>query len=92
MTGTVLVVTERLDPTADLIVRDLTGRGVSLLRCDAADFPQRVTLAAGYGAAGSGTLQLGTRTVCLEDIARSTTGDERVRHAGRALGDRAVVG
>jgi len=65
---TVLVVTEHLDPTADLVVRELTVRGVDVFRCDAADFPQRLTLTATYSSDPAGALRLGERSVPLDAV------------------------
>jgi hypothetical protein len=38
--GSVLVLTHPFDPTADKVVGELNRRGVSVFRCDAADFPR----------------------------------------------------
>lgn len=43
--ATVLVVTQRIDPTADLVVTELQRRGATVARCDIADFPQQLQLA-----------------------------------------------
>lgn len=46
MAPTVLVVTNREDGTADRVVHELDERGTPVMRFDAADFPQRLALAA----------------------------------------------
>lgn len=43
---TVLIITEQLDVTTDLVVKTLTERGVRVHRVDTGDFPQNLTLAA----------------------------------------------
>ncbi len=40
-----MVLTDRFDATADVVVNELNRRGVRLFRCDAADFPQRLDVA-----------------------------------------------
>lgn len=42
----VLVVTDRFDPTADLVVEELNRRDVSVFRCDTSEFPTSLTVAA----------------------------------------------
>ena len=42
----VLVLTDVIDPTADLVVAELEGRGVPVMRCNPGDFPQKLTLVA----------------------------------------------
>jgi ATP-grasp ribosomal peptide maturase len=44
MRGTVLVLSEELDPTVDAVVDELNRRGVDVLRCDTAWFPTRMSL------------------------------------------------
>ncbi len=64
----VLVVTGADDPTADLVITELNGRGVPLLRLDPGGFPHELTVAAAFGADGvSGHMQAPTGTV---DVAR----------------------
>lgn len=67
---TVLVLTRRFDPTADLVIRELYRRDVPVFRCDPGDFPERVELCAHISAAGTvtGTLHQGTRELCLSAI------------------------
>jgi ATP-grasp ribosomal peptide maturase len=67
---TVLVLTQRLDPTADLVIRELQQRGTPVLRCDPGDFPESVELTAHVSPAGAvtGTLRSGERQVDLEKI------------------------
>lgn len=68
---TVLVLTQRLDPTADLVIRELRHRGTPVLRCDPGDFPESVGLAARISVTGTvtGTLRVGEREVELSEIA-----------------------
>ncbi|SHN44580.1 ATP-grasp ribosomal peptide maturase [Cryptosporangium aurantiacum] len=73
MPPTVLILTERLDPTADLVVTALTERGVAVHRVDTADFPTRLTLTAEFGGARSAdgwetTLRSASRSVDLGDV------------------------
>src|SRR5437016_4262614 len=42
----VLVLTDVIDPTADLVVAELEDRGVPVMRCNPGDFPQKITLVA----------------------------------------------
>ncbi len=67
---TVLVLTQRLDPTADLVIRELQQRGTPVLRCDPGDFPESVGLAARISATGAvtGTLRVGEREAELSEI------------------------
>lgn len=65
---TVLVLTQRVDFTADFVIRVLNARGVNLLRVDTSEFP--IELAAGAihdGSGWKGTLTLGPRQL---DLAR----------------------
>lgn len=66
----VLVVAERLDAAADMVVDQLNQRGVPVARFDAADFPQSVTLTGQLGASGAwhGVLTDGHRSVRLSDV------------------------
>ncbi|MEV7401021.1 ATP-grasp ribosomal peptide maturase [Streptomyces sp. NPDC091267] len=67
----VLVVAERLDAAADMVVDQLNQRGVDVIRFDSADFPQHVTLAAGHkqtAAGWAGVLSDEHRSVRLEDV------------------------
>ncbi len=65
----VLVLTQRLDPTADLVVSELNRRNVVVFRCDTADFPHELTLAAHLqGSRWVGELRNGVRCVALEAI------------------------
>lgn len=47
--GTVLVLTEQFDPTADLVVTALRAREIPVFRCDTAQFPSELRLAAELG-------------------------------------------
>jgi ATP-grasp ribosomal peptide maturase len=67
---TVLVLTGRLDATADLVITELDRRGVPVFRCDPADFPDRLALTARFDAADgwTGTLRTPYRSVELDRI------------------------
>lgn len=65
---TVLVLTERADATADLVVRELHRRGAAVFRCDTAEFPACLTLEARLGETWTGRLSGPRRSVALEDI------------------------
>lgn len=66
---TVLVLTQRLDPTADLVVKELTNRDVAVVRCDTAEFPQQLALAASFDAGRwEGHLRTKHREVALTDV------------------------
>lgn len=52
MPPTVLILTERLDPTADLVVTALADRGVPVYRVDTADFPAALTVTSELGGPG----------------------------------------
>lgn len=67
----VLVVAERLDASADMVVDQLNQRGVPVMRVDSADFPQRLALTAGHrptAAGWRGSLTDGCRSVRLENV------------------------
>ncbi|MBP0460163.1 MvdC/MvdD family ATP grasp protein [Streptomyces montanisoli] len=69
--GHVLVVAERLDPTADLVVHALNEHDVPVVRFDLAEFPQSVVLAAEHQADApgwAGTLVRGERAVPLQGV------------------------
>jgi ATP-grasp ribosomal peptide maturase len=68
---TVLVLTERTDTTADLVVRELNDRGAAVFRCDIAEFPTTLSLSARLDpgdARWRGRLRTAHRAVALEDI------------------------
>lgn len=70
MTGTVLVITHWLDPTADHVVEELNRRRVPVFRFDAADFPRRLTVTGTLGTGGwAGSLRLGSRSADLGGVA-----------------------
>lgn len=67
----VLIVAERLDHTADMVVDQLNELDVPVLRCDVEDFPQRITLVAEHGASTPGwrgLLDDGHRSTPLENV------------------------
>lgn len=67
--GSVCVVTEDTNTTADRIVLELAKLDVSVVRFDLADFPHHLVLdAALHGSRWGGTLRSRGRTVALEDI------------------------
>lgn len=67
--GTMLVLTEPFDPTADLVIEKLNTRGLSVFRADAADFPHTLDLEARIcGESWVGSLRTAHRQVALEEI------------------------
>ncbi|WP_338677705.1 ATP-grasp ribosomal peptide maturase [Streptomyces sp. SCSIO 30461] len=66
--GAVLVLTNRLDPTADLVVTHLNTRGVPVFRCDTADFPTEVTMTATLTDGWGGVLDDGHRRLSLSEV------------------------
>jgi ATP-grasp ribosomal peptide maturase len=66
--GVVLVLTNRLDSTADLVVSDLNTRKVPVFRCDTAEFPTRLTLSAGLANGWAGKLDSDHRRLDLENV------------------------
>jgi ATP-grasp ribosomal peptide maturase len=65
----VLILTHRFDPTADKVVEELNNRGTPVFRCDASDFPERLSVDAkltdGYW---SGQLRTARRSVDLSAV------------------------
>lgn len=66
--GTVLVLTGRLDPTADLVVTELRRRAVPVFRCDPGDFPQRLEVAAEFDGSWTGAIRTPHRELALRDV------------------------
>ncbi|MFF0017077.1 ATP-grasp ribosomal peptide maturase [Streptomyces sp. NPDC005374] len=66
--GTVLVLTNRFDATADSVVARLNDRGVPVFRCDTAEFPQELTLSATLEGGWSGSLDNGLRRLDLSAV------------------------
>ncbi|WP_327263050.1 ATP-grasp ribosomal peptide maturase [Streptomyces sp. NBC_01232] len=67
--GPVLVVTMKDDPTADLVIRELHGREVPVVRLDSGDFPATLAFAAYVTPDGiEGSLTTPTRTADLTGI------------------------
>ncbi|MFD4952966.1 ATP-grasp ribosomal peptide maturase [Streptomyces sp. NPDC058451] len=67
--GPVLVVTNLDDPTTDLVIDELHGRGVPVVRFDSGDFPATLSLAATVTSNGiGGTLSTPTRTPDLSHV------------------------
>ncbi|MFI0903689.1 ATP-grasp ribosomal peptide maturase [Streptomyces sioyaensis] len=65
----VLVVTKELDPAADLVVDELTLRGVPVMRFDMGGFPQTMSLSGKHAAAPwAGVLADEYRSVRLEEV------------------------
>ncbi|MGH3707886.1 MAG: ATP-grasp ribosomal peptide maturase [Pseudonocardiaceae bacterium] len=62
---TVLILTQRFDPTADYVVNELCRRGVPVIRMDPGDFPGSLMLSARLDKGWSGTLGDGNRVVDL---------------------------
>lgn len=72
--GQVLVIAEKLDPTADLVVQALTERMTPVLRFDMAEFPQSIVLAAEHqdeAPGWRGELATDRRAAQLEEIGRA---------------------
>ncbi|MEU3140094.1 ATP-grasp ribosomal peptide maturase [Nocardiopsis alba] len=67
---TVLVLTQRFDPTADLVIRELHRRNVPVFRCDPGDFPEEIELRAHISVTGTvtGSLRQGTRKISLAEV------------------------
>ncbi|MCX4722967.1 ATP-grasp ribosomal peptide maturase [Streptomyces sp. NPDC090052] len=68
---TVLVLTQRFDPTADYVVEELNRRGVDVFRCDIGDFPHMLTVTGVLSASGTGWsthLESSGRKLSLEDV------------------------
>jgi ATP-grasp ribosomal peptide maturase len=65
---TVVVFSHWFDPTADHVVAELNRREIPVFRCDGADFPQRLTMAATLEGTWTGTLRNQTRTVELREV------------------------
>ncbi|MFE9820424.1 MvdC/MvdD family ATP grasp protein [Streptomyces sp. NPDC005773] len=66
-----LVVAERLDASADMVVDQLNRRSVPVMRFDSADFPQNISLAADHGPTApgwEGVLSDERRSVQLGDV------------------------
>lgn len=66
--GTVLVLTNQLDPTADLVVNHLNTRDVPVFRCDAAEFPMELALSATLADGWAGRLDNGHRRLDLASV------------------------
>ncbi|TQF02501.1 ATP-grasp ribosomal peptide maturase [Kitasatospora acidiphila] len=67
--GPVLVVTNLDDPTTDLVIDELHGRGVPVVRFDSGDFPATLSFAATITPHGiKGTLSTPTRTADLANV------------------------
>lgn len=66
----VLVVTQRDDVTADLVISDLHSRGIRVVRFDSADFPDELSVTAQIGAGQglSGVLRTPTRIAKLGEV------------------------
>lgn len=67
--GSVLILTHPFDPTADKVVGELSRRGVPLFRCDAAEFPEKLSVGAELlGGNWSGQLQTVRRRLELDQV------------------------
>lgn len=90
---TVLVLTQRFDPTADLVIRELNSRRVPVARMDVAEFPESLVMQGWIGPGQShwcGLLSTDYRAVHLADI-RSIWYRRPTRfalHPGMRTGDR----
>lgn len=68
-TRSVLILTDRFDPTADRIVEELNERGIPVFRCDAAEFPESVIVGAELvGGRWSGQLRTARRSLDLDGV------------------------
>ncbi len=65
---TVLVLTERLDPTADLVVAELDRRGVPVVRFDTAEFPGELRVSAEFDGRWHGVVHTGTHVLDLDAV------------------------
>lgn len=66
---TVVVLTQPLDVTADYVVAELSARSVPVFRCDLAQFPQTLSVAARLADGGwRGTLHLPSRGLDLDEV------------------------
>lgn len=68
MAGTILIVTDVFDVTADYVVHELDRRSVPVFRFDTAEFPQRLAMSARLDDAGDGVLRTAHREVMLADV------------------------
>lgn len=66
---TVAIFTAHLDVTADFVIVELNRRGVPVFRCDPADYPADVSVAARFDSAWSGQLRTQTHELELSDVA-----------------------
>jgi ATP-grasp ribosomal peptide maturase len=65
----VLILTHRFDPTADRVVEELNNRDVPLFRCDAGDFPERLSVGAELiDGQWSGQMQTTRRSLDLSTV------------------------
>lgn len=64
----VLVLTAAYDPTADAVVLELGRRGAAVVRLDAADFPQRLTMAARLEGGWGGEIRTEHRSAALDRV------------------------
>ncbi|MEU2788480.1 ATP-grasp ribosomal peptide maturase [Streptomyces sp. NPDC007100] len=68
-TRPVLVVTNKDDPTSDLVISELHGRGAPVVRLDSADFPHALTVAATVTSDGvAGTVTTPSRVADLSAV------------------------
>ena len=66
--GTVLVLTEPGDTTADLVVTELAGRGARVFRMDTGDFPLTVGVSAWFDGTWHGEIHSPDGTLDLRDV------------------------
>lgn len=68
-TRSVLILTDRFDPTADRVVEELNNRGTPLFRCDVAEFPESLTVGAELvDGHWSGQLRTARRSLNLDAV------------------------
>ncbi|MBM7785076.1 ATP-grasp ribosomal peptide maturase [Tenggerimyces flavus] len=66
--GTILVLAEELDPTADLVVHELNSRQAPVMRFDLSTFPQHLTLRARLEERWCGVIEGACRAADLEQV------------------------
>lgn len=83
--ATVLVLTARLDPTADLVVEELHRRSVPVFRCDPADFPTTLSVAASFDGDGDGGRWTGELRTPYRAVDLAAVGCAYHRRPGRPV-------
>ncbi|MGH3929990.1 MAG: MvdC/MvdD family ATP grasp protein, partial [Pseudonocardiaceae bacterium] len=68
MPGTVLVLTEQFDVTADHVVTELADRGTRVVRFDTSEFPRNLVATARLDRDRSGVIRTRTHVTDLGDV------------------------